>query len=141
MMVNKFLQICIAFCLLAINGIAATKTSTGSTNWGTNSTWSPSGVPTASDDVIIAANHTVSQNVNSTSCKTLTVNASGTLNIPSGKTLTIANTTGLTVNGTLNINSGNITLTTRHLQLEVQAQFYGILEPIQWQLLHFLLEE
>ena len=110
MLLKRFILIINVISLFTLNALAVTKTSTGSTNWGNNSTWSPLGVPTASDDIIIASNHNVTLNVNSTSCKTLLINSTGSLNITNGKTLTIANTLGLNVNGTLNISLGNITL-------------------------------
>ncbi len=50
--------------VLVLQANAATKTSTGGGNWNTNGTWSPSGVPTCGDSIIIQAGHTV--NVNTT---------------------------------------------------------------------------
>jgi hypothetical protein len=55
---------------------AVTKTSTGSGNWGTAGTWSPSGVPASGDDVIIASGHTVTVNGVFT-CSTLQINGGG----------------------------------------------------------------
>ncbi len=68
-----------AFFLPLSATTAATKTSTGSGNWNTAATWSPSGVPATSDDVIIASGHTVVVDVNTASVGTLTIQAGATL--------------------------------------------------------------
>ena len=73
--------------LFAIIGIlsntlfAATKTSTGSGDWTTAGSWSPSGQPTVGDVVNIQTGHTitVTSNVNSSSGSAMTINVSGTL--------------------------------------------------------------
>src|SRR5262245_19382084 len=58
---------------------AATKTSTGSGNWNTAGTWSPSGTPGTNDDVIVAAGHTVTITSNTASLGTLTIEAGAIL--------------------------------------------------------------
>jgi hypothetical protein len=84
-----------------LTSYAITKTSTGSTNWGTASTWSPSGVPAAGDDVVIANGHTVTVNVAAV-CSTLTIN-----NGNSASQVTISGTNSLTISGAVTINAGS----------------------------------
>ena len=73
---------CCMFFALLLMGVSAgfaqtTRTSVASGNWSTASTWSPAGVPGASDNVIIANGHTVSLTASVTTTGTLTV--AGTL--------------------------------------------------------------
>lgn len=85
----------------ATNG-AGTKISISTGNWNTAGIWSPSGVPTAGDNVTIADGHIVTVNNNIT-CNRLTIGqgTSGTLTIGNNNT---ART--LTVNNDITINSG-----------------------------------
>lgn len=74
---------CCMFFALLLMGVSAgfaqtTRTSVASGNWSTASTWSPAGVPGASDNVIIANGNTVSLTTSVSTTGTLTVN--GTLN-------------------------------------------------------------
>ncbi|MCX6291213.1 MAG: T9SS type A sorting domain-containing protein [Bacteroidetes bacterium] len=85
---------------------AATKTAAASGNWGTAATWSPSGIPAATDSVIIPNLITVSVAANA-SIAGINVQAGGTLSIVSAKTLTMSQS--LTVAGTMTMNGGNIT--------------------------------
>lgn len=89
----------------SINTHAATKTSITSGNWGTASVWSPSGVPVAGDNVIIASGHSINLN-NNYSITNVTVNTGGKLQFTSGRTLTMSG--HLTVNGTVTMSNGNI---------------------------------
>jgi hypothetical protein len=81
---------------------AGNKISIASGNWGTAGTWSPSGVPTAGDNVTIANGHTVTVNTNAT-CNNLTVGqgASGILRIGNNTT-----TRTVTINNDIAINTG-----------------------------------
>ncbi len=79
----------------------ATKTAAANGNWSTNGTWSPSGVPATGDNVVIPNNRTVTITANA-SIANVTVSSGGTLNINSGKTLTMSQ--ALTVNGTMTNN-------------------------------------
>ncbi|MES2620720.1 MAG: hypothetical protein V4615_07700, partial [Bacteroidota bacterium] len=93
----------IIFLLLsAFNSNAATKTSTGTVNWGTAASWSPSGVPASGDDVIIRSGDVVTVD-NIFTCNNLNLgngtNSNATLQI-------IAAGNSLTINGDLKINSG-----------------------------------
>ncbi|MCC6383688.1 MAG: hypothetical protein LC117_06145 [Bacteroidia bacterium] len=91
--------------LFSTSVFSATKTSKASGNWGTASTWNPTGVPASGDDVIIAAGHTVTVNNNYT-IKNVTVNSGGVLKFNANRKLTISN--NLVVNGTMTMNSGDI---------------------------------
>lgn len=95
-----------AFLLTVNVSMAVTKTSTGTGSWGTAGTWSPSGVPLAGDDVVIASGHTVTVN-NNYSINHVTVNSGGTLTYTSGRTLSM--TGNLVVNGVVNMAGGNFT--------------------------------
>ncbi len=77
------------------------KISSGSGNWNTAGTWTPSGVPTAADNVTIANGHTVSINATGV-CNSLTIGqgASGVLQYTGGAART------LTVNSDITINNG-----------------------------------
>ena len=78
--------------------------STGTGNWNTAGTWSPSGPPPAGSTVVIAAGHTVTVDVNTNTMLNLTVN--GTLDttthtVNGTGTLTVAST------GTINVGANN----------------------------------
>ena len=78
-------------------------TSTGSGNWFSTSTWSPSGVPAAADNVIIGAGHTVTLGSNNAVAKNVTLTG----------TLEVSSTTGhsfdaLAGNGSLRTGTTNI---------------------------------
>lgn len=82
---------------------AGTKTSNvTSGNWNTSGSWTPSGVPSATDNVIIKNGHTITINANA-QCNNLTVGegSSGTLRIGNSGT-----TRNLTVNGNLEVKAG-----------------------------------
>ncbi len=63
----RILLLTFIFCCLHVSVFATTKTSTGSGNWTTGGTWSPSS-PASGDSIVIDAGHTVtvSSNVNLT---------------------------------------------------------------------------
>ena len=105
---------CMFFALLLM-GVSAsfaqvTKTSTGSASWGIASTWSPSGVPAAGDHVVIAAGHTVTLTANVSTTGNLTVNGTlnrGTRNMTAGS-LSGASTGVITsTGGSLTVGSNN----------------------------------
>lgn len=80
-----------------------TKTSNVSSgNWNTSGSWTPSGVPSATDNVIIKNGNTITINANA-QCNNLTVGqgSSGTLRIGNSGT-----TRNLAVNGDLTVNNG-----------------------------------
>lgn len=77
------------------------KTFIGSTtNWNTAANWSPNGVPTASDDVIIPSGKSVSVTTNSYA-KSITI--SGSLSLIDGVTLTVGTSS---LYGNFTVNSG-----------------------------------
>ncbi len=78
------------------------RTSTGTGNWNTATTWSPNGVPTTLDSVVIADGHTVTIDVNAI-CAKLTVGqgTSGTLTFDN-----IAGVRNITINNSLTVATG-----------------------------------
>jgi hypothetical protein len=91
----------------AVSGTQATstagnKTSTSSGNWNSAGTWSPSGVPSAGDNVTIANGHVVQINANS-QCNNLTIGGgtSGTVEYNNG-----GGAYSFSLNGNMTINSG-----------------------------------
>jgi len=87
--------------LVGVHANAVTKTSAGSGNWSSSSTWSPTGEPAAGDVVIIASGHTVTVNTNTNSISSVTVN--GTLTIGNSNT-----DRTITVSGNVTVNTGGI---------------------------------
>ena len=81
---------------------AGTKISAATGNWSAAATWSPSGVPTAGDNVTIADGHTVSIDNTTPTCLNLTVGqgATGILKFTSAAASTF------TVNGSITIAAG-----------------------------------
>jgi len=77
--------------------------SSSSGNWSLGSTWVGGAVPSATDDVVIAAGHEVILDPADAVCKNLTVNGAGILKFRNDGTAA-----GITVNGDLTIN-GNST--------------------------------
>ncbi len=97
------------FLSTAINGqqttnAAGNKFSTGTGNWNTAASWTPAGVPTASDNVTIKNGHTITINTNAV-CNNLTIGEgiSGVLSIGDN---TIAR--NITVNADLIVNSNAV---------------------------------
>ncbi len=94
-------------CMFMNESRASTKTSVKSGDWTDASLWSPSGVPSSSDNAVIAATHTVTID-NDNTIQNLTVNAGATLLWNQDKRITING--NFTVNGTATMNKGEITL-------------------------------
>jgi hypothetical protein len=90
---------------------AVAKTSTGTGNWGTNGTWTPSGAPAAGDTVTIAAGHTVTLNVTTNAIASLTVNGTLRFGDNSSRTMTVTGTVTVASSGTITINDFNDTHT------------------------------
>ncbi len=107
---KRYLVLCVFIVQVVFQSftvIAQTKTSIG-TSWGTSSHWSPWGVPTASDDVVINTNMTVpSAGV----CLSLTVNSGRTLTISASQSITVGSG-GVVNNGTISLTAGTTTTTT-----------------------------
>lgn len=80
--------------LFAVQSWANTHTSVTSGDWNNASTWSPSGVPTSSDDIVITAGHTITVTANASIVNVTFANNSNStshLIVNSGITLTITN--------------------------------------------------
>ena len=78
---------------------AGNKESVSTGNWNTSGTWTPSGVPIATDHVTIKSTHTVSVDI---------INAvSNNLNIETGAVLEISTGKALTINGSLSNGAGD----------------------------------
>ena len=99
--VRRFITCTIFSILVGVHANAVTKTSAGSGNWSSSSTWSPTGEPAAGDVVIIASGHTVTVNTNTNSISSVTVN--GTLTIGNSNT-----DRTITVSGNVTVNTGGI---------------------------------
>ena len=83
-------------------------------NWSNSTTWSPSGVPEANDNVLITSPNTVTIDVSPAVCNDLSIESGATLNIGSTKALTVNG--AFTNNGTLNLLSdatGTATILTK----------------------------
>jgi hypothetical protein len=92
---------------------AGNKISIATGNWNTATTWSPTGVPIASDNVTIANGHTVRININAV-CNNLTVGqgASGLLTIGNNntsRTITVAGNILINSGGTFNVRTASNT--------------------------------
>ena len=91
---------------------AVTKTSAGTGDWNTAGTWTPSGVPSCSDVVVIASGHNVT--VSTTASATdLTIATGGTLTSTTGGNLTVGCTNNKATfvnNGTYSISAGTLTV-------------------------------
>lgn len=95
-------SICFFLVLLCfVRAHATTKTSTGSGNWSSASSWSPSGVPANGDAVIIQSGHTIIVNGNTNDLLSLTVN--GTLTIGNNNTNRTVTVTGNVIVGSSGI--------------------------------------
>ncbi len=87
---NVVITLTLFLSLLIYNtALAQTKTSAGSGDWNVAGTWSPAGVPTAGNDVIITSNHKVNI-VSNSACRSLTVGTGSTaqLRFDNGTNLT-----------------------------------------------------
>jgi len=86
-----------------VNVNAALKTWDGSSslNWNTAANWTPSGVPTSSDDVVIPNNFNVTVNTAAV-CANFTINGGNKNNL-----ITISTGQSLTVSGEVTIGAGN----------------------------------
>ncbi|HOI28699.1 MAG TPA: T9SS type A sorting domain-containing protein [Melioribacteraceae bacterium] len=75
----------------------AQKTSAASGNWNDPATWTGGVVPTAADDVVVAAGHTVTINVTNAECKDVTID--GNLDFQKDGTVS-----GITILGNVKVN-------------------------------------
>lgn len=108
-MSKKIYRIMVA-TLLLLSGSYLVKANNYTANrnggWTTASTWSPSGVPAAGDNVTIPNGFTVTVTTTTAVASAVTINTGGKLTINSGEKLTIGGL--LTNNGTITTNSGSL---------------------------------
>ncbi len=116
---TKYLILTFAFFSIQLN--AAVKTYTGTGNWNNNNSWTPSGTPSSSDDVIIPTGKSPNVNINNGQCRSLTIQTGASLLIGNSKKLTVNNTAGLSISGTLDINSGAITISNTGTAFSIAA--------------------
>jgi len=84
-----------AFNSYSVNYVSA---AAGPADWNVNTTWSPVGIPTSSDNVTILAGHQVNISTASNVCRNLTV--SGTLNWTSNVAIVVYGDYSVTATGT-----------------------------------------
>lgn len=103
---RKILFILLLLCItLTVFVKAAVKTSVGSGSWNSAATWSPSGIPAATDDVFIATGHTLLINAD-VNAKSVTVQQGAFLNWSIQKKLTLNGS--FIVHGKADLTGGNI---------------------------------
>lgn len=108
---------------------AVVRTSTSNGNWNTPTTWSPNGIPNETDDIIIRGGHQPNINSTAINCRTLTIQSGGSLNINSGKKLTIHHTDGLLIQGELKVDGGDITILSPSTQFTIDINGTVIWNP------------
>jgi hypothetical protein len=89
-------------------GYSINRVSIASGDWNTSATWSPSGSPAPTDNITIAPGHIITVSTNQT-IHSVIINVGGTLTWTTNNTLSV--TGNLTVNGTVAMNGGNMSLT------------------------------
>jgi len=102
---RKFITL--LFLITSFTSFAQITSTTTGGNWGETTTWVGGNIPTATDNVIIAAGATVNLNVGSV-CNNLTVNGSLLLNIAS-QSLIVTGTTTINANGIINFTTNTTT--------------------------------
>lgn len=115
MKINFYKLIVEAIIILNVLSLSSqTKTSTGNGNWNSPGTWSPSGVPTATDNVLITGNHRVDITSNGT-CNSLTIGLGGNaqLRFSSGtdRVFTVQNDVLIGINARFRVRQNNATHT------------------------------
>lgn len=114
-------------CMLAFShAFGITRTSVLSGNWSNALSWSPSGIPSSTDAVIISSGNTIVVD-NSVTIKGLTVNSGGLLTFIAGQKLTING--ALTVNGMVKMNGGDIAFPVASTPFVLGANSYFVWEP------------
>jgi hypothetical protein len=103
----------LAVVLVSCPAFSTTKTWNGSVNdsWSNSSNWTPSSLPTSSDDVIIAnaGSGTASVDTTSPTVKSITIQNGATLRVEGGQALTVTNSSTIDAGGTLNLVGANPT--------------------------------
>ncbi|NVO04269.1 MAG: T9SS type A sorting domain-containing protein [Bacteroidetes bacterium] len=116
----SFFTFLLIFTFSPFNLIAGTRTASVSGNWSSKVTWGGANVPVSSDDVFINTGVTVTIDIPTAQCATLTMNrpstgSTNTLNI-NNNTL---NTGTLTLSATTSPRNNNINITTGTLNITV----------------------
>jgi hypothetical protein len=118
------------FLLILLSGIQSAysinRISIASGDWNTSATWSPSGSPAPTDNITIAQGHTITVSTNQT-IHTVIVDVGGKLTWATGNTLSV--TGNLMVNGTVNMNGGNISLTNSGLMFQLGSSSVFTWDP------------
>ncbi|PBQ30413.1 hypothetical protein CNR22_01080 [Sphingobacteriaceae bacterium] len=111
---------------------AGNKVSVSSGNWGTAGTWSPTGVPTAADNVTIANGHSVNIIANAV-CNNLTVGAGSacTLNFSGATARTLLVNNNVTINSSAVLTTFSTSNVTHTITLEGNIVNNGVLNLIQ----------
>lgn len=95
---TNFIIIVVIILLSSCYLYSTTRTSTGTGNWNNSGTWTPSGIPASSDDLIILSGHTITGNI-ATTCSSLTFSgtstSTATLSVNSGVVITVTNAVNL----------------------------------------------
>lgn len=98
---------CLLHLSMPFTLVAGTKVSITSGSFNQGSVWSPAGIPTASDDVIISGGHNITVNGPAT-VNTITISTAASLGWSGAHTLISNN--GINVMGTMDVTGGNVTL-------------------------------
>lgn len=105
----------------------ATITSAASGNWSATATWVGGVVPTAADDVIIGAGHTVSANVDIT---VLTISGAANINsnlaVTTNRTITCTGANGITAKS-VNNGLGLVRITSPSITVNINSNIRGVL--------------
>ncbi|MCK9445651.1 hypothetical protein M0Q50_02020 [bacterium] len=112
---KKIKLIIVTLLLLCNFAYSITYVSNTSGPWETSTTWTPNGVPGASDDITISSGHiitytgTLISGISSGASGIITVNVGGTLTITNGFIQSAGSRSRFTNNGTLNIIANGLT--------------------------------
>jgi len=104
---HQLFLIAILFC--SFYAAATDRVSSGSGNWATAATWSPSGVPASGDNITVLSGHTIAINSNAGTCNNLTVN--GTLGCNNGRILDAGGNLVINNGGVINGGTGKLNIT------------------------------
>ncbi len=113
---KKLIILSIFVVCVSINAFSTNRSSTGSGNWSTTTTWTPAGLPVAGDNITILSGHTVSV-TGTEACANLTVSSGGNLKFTAATTLTVngnytlTGTESATSAGTLKFSGAGSTIT------------------------------
>jgi hypothetical protein len=120
--------LCVLFFSLITdkNANATTYSSANSGAWDTNSSWTPVGIPSSGDNVIIGSGHTIDVS-SDVSAKDVTISSGGILTWSAANRLTLSG--NLTVNGTVLMNGGYFTFASAGLLFTLGASGSFTWEP------------